>query len=101
VSAVIWIDPRLSSARNDRCSHQLERGPGLLLMLPIVLATRRLHSLGIHPGLSVVDAESRSIRRLAERDCQGVRGVGVLQDTVGFTYETLPRVCGGSREVPA
>jgi hypothetical protein len=46
-------------------------------MLPIVLATRRLHLLGIHPGLFVVDAESRSIGRLAERDCQGVRRVGV------------------------
>ena len=77
VSAVIWIDPRLSSARNDHCSHQLERGPGLLLMLPITLATRRLHSPGIHPGLFVVGVESRSIERLGGCDCHGVRRVGV------------------------
>lgn len=70
-------------------------------MLPTMLATRRLHSPGIHPGWSVVDVQSRSIGRLAECDCQGVRRVGVLQDTVGFTYGTLPRACEGSRGVPA
>lgn len=101
VSAMIWTAPRLSSTQNDRCSHQPEREPGPLLMLPTVLATRRLHLLGIHPGLSVVDAESQSIGRLAECDCQGVRPVGVYLETVGFTYGTLPRAYEGSPGVPA
>ena len=77
VSVMIWTALHPSSGRNDRCSRQPEKESGLLSMLPIVLATRRLHLLGIHPGLFVVDAESRSIGRLAERDCQGVRRVGV------------------------
>ena len=70
-------------------------------MLPTMLATKRLRSLGIHLGLSAVDAGSRSIGRLAECDCQGVRRVGMRWETVGFTYEMLPRAYEGSPVGPA
>ena len=66
-----------------------------------MLAARRLRSPGIHLGLSAVGVGSRSIGRLAERDCQGVRRVRTQWKTVGFTYEMLPRACEGSLGVPA
>lgn len=100
-SVVLLTIARLSSARSDRCSCQLEREPSPPWMLQRVLVTRRQNSRGIHRGLCSFGVESRNIVRLAGRGCKDVRRVDMGRETEGFTYGTLPRACEGSRGGPA
>lgn len=94
-------DPRPSLERSDHCLLPPVQGSSLLSMLLTARAARRSSWPGIHRGLRFVGIGSLSIVKLAGRDCESVRGMITRGKKVGFTYETLPRACGGSRGGPA